>query len=70
MANMTNKEYAELLGLCCPVCKKQTVSIAGPPGRTGRTFIMDCQCASCNSYWEDHYEITGYGELQERRKEP
>jgi len=66
MANLTEQEYVDRLGLACPVCK-ETDSV----GTTGRVVTDDgvawqqiC-CAQCDINWTDNYNLVGYSDLEE-----
>ena len=65
---MTSKEYLKSGAMFCPVCRSKNID--------GGSLNADClsvwneiTCNDCGATWLDVYELKGYEQLKEGKKE-
>jgi C4-type Zn-finger protein len=56
---LTNKQYLEARGNCCPSCKSHAIS-AGSVEADGLYGWAPVCCDYCGYRWVDFYMLTGY----------
>lgn len=63
MEKMTNEQYVEAGGICCPYCKCANIRVTSRI-ETGDTIhaFQDCKCNNCGKEWTEEYVLTGYTE--------
>ena len=59
MAWITEKEYVEKGGLCCPCCGSHEIE-GGSVEVSGGMAFQEITCGKCGAGWDDEYKLTGY----------
>ena len=57
---MSDAEYAEAGGVCCPVCRSDNIEGISPFETTAGAATQDCACNQCGAHWTDSYTLTNY----------
>ena len=61
---LTEKEYADKLGVACPNCDKAEGVEAWDTEIGMGCAWQNCSCTLCGATWDDHYTLDGYGNLE------
>jgi len=61
---LTEKEYADKLGVACPNCDKAEGVEAWDTEIGLGCAWQNCNCTLCGATWDDHYTLDGYGNLE------
>ena len=62
--SLTEKEYADKLGVTCPNCDK-TEGVEAWDTEIGMGCAwQNCSCTLCGATWDDQYTLDGYGNLE------
>ena len=56
---MTDLEYVQAGGVCCPICEGNDVS-AGDREADADYIVQDVECENCGGSWKETYRLTGY----------
>lgn len=59
-----NNDYLSSLGLVCPVCKSDNITIAGPMEQDVGIAWQNIECKACKHSWIDEYTLVGFSNLQ------
>ena len=66
MANLTEQEYVDRLGLACPNCHStEGVDTLEAPLVDDGIAWQTIECNLCLSSWKDNYNLVGYSNLEE-----
>ena len=66
MADLTEQEYVDSLGLACPVCKEtDSVGTEGGVETDDGVAWQSIYCNRCDISWTDNYNLVGYSNLGE-----
>lgn len=61
---LTNKEYVENEGACCPNCGQANLFSYPPIQPTDNITPMPTECMDCYSSWHDTSQLVGYKSLK------
>lgn len=63
---MSSEDYAQIQGVRCPVCRGDRLHTGDVTCNEGMVYQnVTCMYEGCKSTWVDHYQLVGYGELNE-----
>ena len=57
--SITDKEYVEKGGNCCPFCGSDEIE-GGSCDFEGSTVTVEVGCLVCDEEWDDVYSLTGF----------
>lgn len=58
MALLTDAEYVEKSGQCCPFCQSENISVNGTFDPESGT--IEAECDDCDGTWFDYYQLAGW----------
>lgn len=59
-----NNYYLSSLGIVCPVCKSDNITVDGPMEQEAGIAWQDVECKACKHSWTDEYKLVGFSNLQ------
>lgn len=63
MSYLSDAEYVDRHGACCPVCQATDITTGEQSGDNLGRIYQDVRCESCGAEWVDHFHYVGYDEL-------
>ncbi len=62
MSFLTNEEYVERNGCCCPLCESDNIVAFNDITVEGNILFRRVTCVTCCSDWVEEYTLSGYTE--------